>query len=79
MPIVSGFVVPKMNPTSHVGNIRLLRQAEDIRRRTCSECTRLARPTAAETLQRSQDNRTADGADAAKQRLNTLENQETNI
>ena len=25
MPIVSGFVVPKMNPTSHVGNIRLLR------------------------------------------------------
>ena len=24
MPIVSGFVVPKMNPTSHVGNIRLL-------------------------------------------------------
>ena len=25
MPIVSGFVVPKMNSTSHVGNIRLLR------------------------------------------------------
>ena len=25
MPIVSGFVVPKMNPTSHDGNIRLLR------------------------------------------------------
>ena len=25
MPIVSGFVVPKMNPTRHVGNIRLLR------------------------------------------------------
>ena len=25
MPIISGFVVPKMNPTSHVGNIRLLR------------------------------------------------------
>ena len=25
MPIVSGFVVPKMNPTSHVGNIILLR------------------------------------------------------
>ena len=25
MPIVSGLVVPKMNPTSHVGNIRLLR------------------------------------------------------
>ena len=25
MPIVSGFVVPKMNPTSHVGKIRLLR------------------------------------------------------
>ena len=25
MPNVSGFVVPKMNPTSHVGNIRLLR------------------------------------------------------
>ena len=25
MPIVSGFVVPKMNPTSHIGNIRLLR------------------------------------------------------
>ena len=25
MPIVSGFVVPKMNPASHVGNIRLLR------------------------------------------------------
>lgn len=25
MPIVSGFVVPKMNPTSPVGNIRLLR------------------------------------------------------
>ena len=25
MPIVSGFVVPKMNPTSHVGNIGLLR------------------------------------------------------
>lgn len=24
MPIVSGFVVPKMNPTRHVGNIRLL-------------------------------------------------------
>lgn len=24
MPIVSGFVVPKMNPTSYVGNIRLL-------------------------------------------------------
>ena len=24
MPIVSGFVVPKMNPTSHVGNIILL-------------------------------------------------------
>lgn len=25
MPFVSGFVVPKMNSTSHVGNIRLLR------------------------------------------------------
>ncbi len=25
MPIVSGFVVPQMNPTSHDGNIRLLR------------------------------------------------------
>ena len=25
MPIVSGFVVPQMNPTRHVGNIRLLR------------------------------------------------------
>ena len=25
MPIVSGFVVPKMNPTSHIGDIRLLR------------------------------------------------------
>ena len=25
MPIISGFVVPKMNPASHVGNIRLLR------------------------------------------------------
>lgn len=25
MPIVSGFVVPKMNPTSHDGNIKLLR------------------------------------------------------
>ena len=25
MPIVSGFVVPKMNPTSHVGKIRVLR------------------------------------------------------
>lgn len=25
MPIISGFVVPKMNSTSHVGNIRLLR------------------------------------------------------
>ena len=25
MPIVSGVVVPKMNPTSHVGDIRLLR------------------------------------------------------
>lgn len=25
MPIVSGFVVPKMNPASHVGNIILLR------------------------------------------------------
>ena len=25
MPIVSGFVVPKMNPTRHVGNIILLR------------------------------------------------------
>ena len=25
MPIVSGFVVPKMNPTSNVGNIILLR------------------------------------------------------
>ena len=25
MPIVSGLVVPRMNPTSHVGNIRLLR------------------------------------------------------
>ena len=25
MPIVSGFVVPKMNPTRHVGNIGLLR------------------------------------------------------
>ena len=25
MPIVSGFVVPKLNPTRHVGNIRLLR------------------------------------------------------
>ena len=25
MPIVSGFVVPKMNPTRHVGNIRVLR------------------------------------------------------
>ena len=25
MPIVSGFVVHKMNPTRHVGNIRLLR------------------------------------------------------
>lgn len=25
MPIVSGFVIPKMKPTSHVGNIRLLR------------------------------------------------------
>lgn len=25
MPIVSGFVVPKMNPTRHDGNIRLLR------------------------------------------------------
>ena len=25
MPIVSGFVVPKINPTSHVGNIKLLR------------------------------------------------------
>lgn len=25
MPNASGFVVPKMNPTSHVGNIRLLR------------------------------------------------------
>ena len=25
MPIVSGFVVPKMNSTSHDGNIRLLR------------------------------------------------------
>ena len=24
MPIVSGFVVPKMDPTSHVGNIRCL-------------------------------------------------------
>ena len=24
MLIVSGFVVPKMNPTSHIGNIRLL-------------------------------------------------------
>ena len=24
MPIVSGFVVPKMNPASHVGNIILL-------------------------------------------------------
>ena len=23
MPIVSGFVVPKMNPTSNVGNVRL--------------------------------------------------------
>ena len=25
MPIVSGFVVPKINPTSYVGDIRLLR------------------------------------------------------
>ena len=25
MPIVSGFVVPRMNSTSHVGNLRLLR------------------------------------------------------
>ena len=25
MPIVSGLVVPTMNPTRHVGNIRLLR------------------------------------------------------
>ena len=25
MPIISGFVVSKMNSTSHVGNIRLLR------------------------------------------------------
>ena len=25
MPIVSGFVVPQMKPTRHVGNIRLLR------------------------------------------------------
>lgn len=25
MPIVSGFVVPQMNSTSHVGNIRSLR------------------------------------------------------
>lgn len=25
MPIFSGFVVPQMNPTNHIGNIRLLR------------------------------------------------------
>ena len=42
MPIVNGFVVPKMNPTSHVGNIRLLRPVVVAVEHQKEECDRLA-------------------------------------